>query len=705
VVNNSANNTKRFLEGPAGTGKTTYATQYLQSLIEAGIAPDRILILVPQVTLGRPYQLALHTMPVSGGRAEIRTVAGIARNAIATYWPLVAKPMGFADPNREPVFLNIELAQYFMARLVNPVVRAGRFDAVGVGAPRIISQVLDNLDKAAILRFPIDEVANRLIAAWTGKSDRPPVYEAAKELANEFRAYCLANNLLDFSLTLETFNAGLRDNPRFTKHFITRYDYLIADNIEEDSPATHDFIRWLMPYVEGGLLIYDSDGGYRVFLGADAENAAELRSLCTETITLAQSRVNSAALTALGRTFDRLIGPNFDPGIAPQGESLTESDSRSLIERDPDGPLAAFHFTFNHYYPQMITWAVDRIEGLIKDGTPAREIAVLAPYLNDALRFELARELDRRGIQTLSHRPSRALRDEPVTRALLTLTALAHPTWTTPPPLADVADALTLTIDGLDPVRARLLAQIVYRNGALTSFGQINTPMQQRITYLVGESYETLRFWLKTYQDGTGAAPLDHFLSRLFGELLSQPGYGLHRDLEGGRVTAQLIASVTRFRTALYPGSDQDWNEAGREYLSLVDQGLLSALFAQNWADEEVDAVFLSPAFTFLMRNRVADYQFWLDVGSNAWAERLEQPLTHPYVLRRNYPSELPWTDDMEAEAQRELLHRVVMGLTRRCRKGIYLGIADFGESGYEQRGPLLRLFQQVLRLNDSPAT
>ncbi|HVO42279.1 MAG TPA: hypothetical protein VMT34_06640, partial [Aggregatilineales bacterium] len=639
------------------------------------------------------YQLALHSMPVSGGRAEIRTIAGIARKAIETYWPLVARPTGFADPNREPTFLNIELAQYFMARLVNPVVRAGRFDAVNVGAPRIISQVLDNLDKAAILRFPIDQVAERLIAAWTGKSDRPPVYDAARELAAEFRTYCLANNLLDFSLVIETFNAALRDNPRFTKHFITHYDYLIADNLEEDNPAAHDFIRWMMPYVEGALLIYDTDGGYRIFLGADAESGYELKSLCDQHLTMTDSVVMTPPLAALGRTFDRLIGPSFDPAALPAVP--TKSDGT-----DPQGPLAAFQFTFNHYYPQMVSWAADRIGELVASGVKPHEIAVLAPYLNDALRFELAYQLNRRGIQTLSHRPSRALRDEPVTRALLTLTALAHPSWTTPPPMTDVADALAQTIAGLDPVRARLLAQIVYRNDELSSFALINTPMQQRITYQVGESYETLRFWIKTYQSETGAAPLDHFLSRLFGELLSQPGYGLHRGLEGGRITAQLIASAAQFRQALYPGTEQDWNEAGREYLSLVHQGLLSALFAQSWADEDVDAVFLAPAFTFLMRNRFVDYQVWIDTGSNSWAERLEQPLTHPYVLRRSYPPGLPWTDDLEAEAQQELLHRIVMGLVRRCRKGIYLGITDFGESGYEQRGPLLGLFQRVLRLH-----
>src|SRR5437763_312333 len=138
-------NTKTFLEGPAGSGKTTYATGYLTRLLEAGIAPDRILILVPQVTLARPYQLAVHESPVAGGTVDILTIAGIARRAVEIYWPLVGPAMSFGDPGKEPTFLNIESAQYFMARFAGDAVRAGMFAGVNMSPQRIVSQTLDNL--------------------------------------------------------------------------------------------------------------------------------------------------------------------------------------------------------------------------------------------------------------------------------------------------------------------------------------------------------------------------------------------------------------------------------------------------------------------------------------------------------------------------------------------------------------------------------
>jgi hypothetical protein len=56
------------------------------------------------------------------------------------------------------------------------------------------------------------------------------------------------------------------------------------------------------------------------------------------------------------------------------------------------------------------------------------------------------------------------------------------------------------------------------------------------------------------------------------------------------------------------------------------------------------------------------------------------------------------WSDDDEYIANRLTLYRLSLGLIRRCRKRIYLGLSDLSEQGYDQQGPLLRVIQQVLR-------
>lgn len=733
-----------FLEGPAGSGKTTEAADYLRRLLDSGVAPERVLVLVPQRTLGRPYQLAAYRSARSGGYVETVTLGGIAYRAIETYWPILAKAAGFADPSREPTFLTIETAQYYMARFANPAIAAGRFEGVNIAPRRVISQTFDNLNKAATLRFSLDEVVTRLITAWGDRhSSRPPVYSASREIAEQFRAYCLEHNLIDFSLGIELLNTYLREDRRFMTAFFERYSYLIADNIEENNPSAHDFIGWMLPHLEGALLVYDSDAGYRFVLGADSESAYNLSDECDLHITRTEPHVASPAIMALTSEFNRAIAPVFDTSPNPISSlennlDLPDSPSPST-ETGPGGevnPLSAFQFATHAYYPQMIEWIVEQITHLVKDEkVPAGQIAIIAPYLNDSLRFSLVYALEQAGVPTLSHRPSRALRDEPSARAMLTFARLAYPSLESLPPAADLADALSQGIAELDPVRARLLTGLVYGTGRtdLTSFDKLNTSAQARISYRLGERYETLRKWLAEHQNDV--EPLDHFFQRLFGEVLAQPGFGFHRDVEAGRVIAQLIQSARTFRETLYPqglphpqslstngeglithfdppspnsergtGGKVDWSDSRREYLSLVNQGLLSALFVQSWQDEEIDAVFMSSTYTFLLRNRFVDYQFWVDVGSNAWSEQFEQPLTHPHVLRRDFAPDTVWTDDLEYETERELLYKVITGLARRCRKQIYLGIADLGEEGFEQRGLLLNVFQSIVRRNQPDA-
>jgi hypothetical protein len=50
-----------------------------------------------------------------------------------------------------------------------------------------------------------------------------------------------------------------------------------------------------------------------------------------------------------------------------------------------------------------------------------------------------------------------------------------------------------------------------------------------------------------------------------------------------------------------------------------------------------------------------------------------------------------------EVETSRQAMARVVSGLLHRCRERVYICLAELGESGFEQRGELLRAFQRVL--------
>jgi superfamily I DNA/RNA helicase len=674
---------RQFLEGPAGSGKTTLGVQRMLHLLDSGVPTESILVLVPQRTLATPYYEALHSPDLPpGGQVTVLTVGGLARRMVNLFWPLVAQRAGFGHPERRPTFLTLETAQYYMARVVRPLLEQGYFESLVIHRNRLYSQILDDLNKASVVGFPHTEIGDRLKEAWAGDPSEKRIYDEAQDCATRFREYCLEHNLLDFSLQLEVFVEHLWTLPLCRSYLLERYTHLLVDNLEEDTPIAHDLLREWLPLCQSALLIYDEDAGYRRFLGADPEGGYALRELCDETVVFEDSFVTSPGLEALAGRLAESLG---------RAANSDQGDARAVLE-----------FEYHHYHPEMMDWVADEVAKLVREQEVAPgEIAILAPFLSDALRFSLQHRLEERGVPSRSHRPSRALREEPAAQCLLTLAALAHPRWGICPGAPDVAHALLLAIDGMDLVRAQLLAQIVYRvqGGApsLSSFDLIQPEMQERLTFVLGEAYESLRQWLEEYARGP-EVPLDHFLSRLFGEVLSQSGYGFHRSYDAGEVAANLIESVRKFRWVMGDEAMEGEKPLGQEYVETVQEGLVAAQYVRGWTLEPEDAVLLAPAYTFLMANRPVEYQFWLNAGGRGWWERLYQPLTHPYVLSRHWQRGALWTDEHEYEYRQETLHRLTRGLIRRCRRKIHLGISQLGEQGYEQQGPLLQAVQRVLR-------
>lgn len=45
-----------------------------------------------------------------------------------------------------------------------------------------------------------------------------------------------------------------------------------------------------------------------------------------------------------------------------------------------------------------------------------------------------------------------------------------------------------------------------------------------------------------------------------------------------------------------------------------------------------------------------------------------------------------------------EALHRLMLGLSRLCTEKVYMGISEWNEQGYEQRGLLLQTVHRTLR-------
>lgn len=678
-------NSKIFLRGPAGTGKTTAAVGRMQYLLENNIPSDQVLILAPQRTLQTPYLDLIHSPELlASGEIIPATIGGLARRTVDLFWPLAGEKAGFVHPDQPPVFLTLETAQYYIAALVRPHLDEGWFDSVVMDRNRLCSQILDNLNKSALTGFPYQEIGERLSAAWSGDRVQLRVYQDAQNCATEFRSYCLENNLLDISLQMEIFSQILWNDSTVRNYLTRTYRHLIYDNIEEDVPIAHDILSEWLPDFDSALIIFDENAGYRMFLGADPVSASFLETLSDETIEFVDSYVSTPGIRYLSDSL---------------GNSFELANSQNVVPVRPNPLEENLAIISSRFYPDLLDQTAREVKRLIdEENVDPAEIAILFPYLGDSVRFSIMSRMEALGIPVRSHRPSRSLRDEAAVRSLLTLAALAHPQWKIIPEKYDVCNSFVQSIENMDLIRARLLTDIVYRTKdfSLSPFEIIEPKVQERLTAVFGGKYIQIREWIETYKK-EDPLPLDHFLRRLFGEVLSQPGFGFHSDDDATTIAANLIESVQKFRWAMEPTVKQEQPvDIGKEYVTMLEEGVIAAQFLSAWAPADGNAVFIAPAYTFLMSNSPVRFQFWLDIGSSGWYERLSQPLTHPFVLSRQWTAGRIWTDEDETGANNAAIARLVKGLLCRCREKIYLGVTDLSESGYEQRGPLMRAFHKI---------
>lgn len=642
------------------------------------------MLFVPQRSLAQPYIRALRELKGHrGGQVSVHTIGSLSLQMVETFWFLIAGAAGFKHPHDLPNFLSLELVQYFMIRAIEPLIdQRDYFSSVRIDRPRLYSQIIDNMNKAALVGFPISEIGSRLKSALAGGVEQAHIFDDAQTCAMAFRQYCLEHNLLDFSLQLEVFREYVWAAPQVKGYLRGRYRHLIVDGAEEDNPASHDFVSDLLEICQSALLIYDRDAGFRRFLGADPDSARRLRNRCDAEAALDRTFVMRAEVSALGAALAAQLG------VTVAAES--EADPRPAL-------ITAAH----RYHPEMVDWVAAQAAMLIRERQASpNEIVILAPFLSDALRFGLADGLKRRGIPMRSHRPSRALRDEPAARTLLTLARLAHPRWGMPPTEFDVVFALMAAIKDLDLVRAKLLTEMLYRDGCLLPFAGLRSPaMQDRITFDLGERYDKLANWLNRYIDSDRVDAIDIFFRRIYGGLLSRAGFGFHDDVDAGNISMNLVDSAREFRWSLDFMSRYDARiDLGLDYVKMVDRGVIANSYLRDWVADAEEGVLIAPAYTFLLNNRPVDYQFWLNIGSEGWSRRLYQPLTHPYVLSRGWTAGAVWSEDDERAMNRLTLGRLLLALTRRCRKAIYLGYSELNESGYEPRGLLLESIQGLLR-------
>ena len=675
----NANKTS-FLLGAAGTGKTTALQERLLRLLRGGEPAYTVLVLVAEPEHQQNYLDAVHRSGL-GPYADLNVITynRMAQTMVLLFWPLVARPAGFAHPYQPPTFLSYDLAQLLLWQIVRPLLDEGAFANLRIRPQQIISQLLDTLNRAALNGLDLEQAAARQSSAWAGEAERLVHLGDAARIARSFRQSCLDNSLLDLSLAIEVFDRQLVRRPEFHRYFSERYRHLIVDNVEEFTPAGQNFIHDLMSETETAAIAYDIGGGYKRFMAADPRGAHKFRSRSAYVFEFSQSFTAPLAATHLANLVEN--------HLQHTGQSTMEA--ADMITNVVHG----------RYRREMIANLVPLLSDIIEqNGVQPAEIAIIVPYLDGALRYTLTQALKGAGLPYRLLRRRASPREEPRVRAWLTWLALAHPDWDVRPSAYDVAEALTLSVRNLDPARAELLVERLYRPEAPALLPVDELP--DRLVARVGMQFiglvEELRLWLAT-QDGR--SPLDHFLYDLFNQLLSQKRFQLEPDVAGAAVCDWLVQAAARLRQSAAAIGFRTSSEIGRAFIDGINQGLVTANPPELGDPPDPEGVTIATIYGYLLAGEPVQVQVWLETAATGWWDIPNQPLSNAFVLAPNWDGQRQWTMDEDFRIRNELLSRIVRGLAARCRDGVILATSDLDRRGQRQDSPLWRALQPVRQL------
>jgi hypothetical protein len=501
--------------------------------------------------------------------------------------------------------------------------------------------------------------------------------QEAAQAARQFRQICLENSLLDLSLVIEVFDRQLVQHPEFHRYFSERYRHVIVDNVEEFTPAGQNFVHDLMTKVETAVIAYDAGGGYKRFMAADPRGANQFHSQCRHVFRFDHSFVAPPEAEHLANLVENYLLHTTQP--AP--------DAGQMIVGVVDG----------RYRREMIANLIPMLTDIMeKDGVAANEIAIIAPYLDGALRYTLTQALKQAGLPYRLLRRRSSPREEPRVRAWLTWLALAHPAWDIHPSAYDVAEALTLSIHDLDPARAELLTEQLYRADVpeLRPIADLSDRAQERVGMFAG-LVEELRVWLAAARENGRTAP-DAFLYDLFNQLLSQKRFQPEPDVAGAAVCDWLVQTAVRLRQSADALGLDTPAEVGRAFIDGINQGLVTANPPELGDPPDPNGIMIATIYGYLLAGQPVRLQVWLETAATGWWDIPNQPLSNAFVLVPSWNSQKQWTMDEDFHIRNELLSRIIRGLTSRCTDGIILANSDLDRRGQRQDSRLWRALQPI---------
>ncbi len=701
-----------WIEGSTRSGKTTRLVREFSQWVEKTLTeqkpeeekgdllhPLKSAVLVFAANGDNKWELAnkLSTAVEGSYPVVCKTPFGFILEEVRLFWPLLFERLNIKA--QFPVRLRPETEQELATRLWR-----SHLDKEEIGHRkseyRLVRNILDLLQLAGASGIPAEDIPN-ILEQGLASSQWPSIWEkitddkAQKigELLLLWRRWCLERGLLSYGIIYELYWCYLLREKAYQHHLTRRYQAVFADDVDDYPAIAGDLFELLLDRGAYGVFTYNRDGQIRLGLNADPNYLAGLASRCrTEVLNYLPG--SGLGVDGENSVLNLVLDPTYG-AVLPESIQSIQTISRAEMLRKT---------------AQVIVDGVKR--GIVEP----KDIAVIAPGVDEIARYTLMEILSHQGIPVEPLNEQRPLISSPTIRALLTLLTLIYPGLGRLIDKDGVAEMLVVLsrkpnesslISEIDPVRAGLLADYCYvpdleqpRLVVAESF-----PRWDRLGHRVTNAYCEIILWIEqaksSQQEQNFPNPI-FLLDRAIKQFLGNGrnfSYDRLSALREFMETAQHYWQVDRRIRQNEPISTSQIATIA-QFIQLLRRGTITANPRPNryLGDRFSDcgAVTLANIFQYRSRRSFHRWHFWLDAASSFWDKGGAACLfAYPLFLREWSGDE--WKPEDEITADRERLQRILRDLVRRVGERLYLCHSDLGVNGSEQVGPLFSLVNASL--------
>lgn len=413
-----------WIVGPSLSGKTTLLIQQFQKSLQ----PERdsakvgknlwhpgVLVFAP--TSDRRRQLADQISVHSKHNkhqclVNATTPLGFFQHEVTLFWPLLVSRLNLKP--QFPVRLRPETEQESATRLWRPELDSGQLRWSGVSEYRLVRRMLDLMQLAAVSGTPIEEIPHLLEYGLMDQGS-PELWDLMGKLLLRWRQWCLERGFLTYGVVAELYWRYLLDDPVYQTHLLSRFDRLLADDVDEYPSIARDLFEVLLDRGVPGVFTYNLDGQVRLGLGADSEYLAGLGD-----------RPGMTQVMLKDRSISQPLPKSLRPSLKNWVLAVTSRDIPPWLDRRELENQVFSVQTASRI--ELLRETAEAIAAEIKTGTVAAEdIALIAPGLDEIARYTIVQSLNNLDVPVNSLNDQRRLANLSMIRALLTLLALVYP--------------------------------------------------------------------------------------------------------------------------------------------------------------------------------------------------------------------------------------------------------------------------------------